>query len=142
MASIKDLKKRIGSVKNTQQTTRAMKMVSAAKLRRAQDAILANRPYSQELSSLVGTMAGLAKRGFSSPFFIEEGAPRADRKKILLVVVTSDRGLCAGFNSNIIRSAQRYVREHASSEETTLAFLGKRGYDFFKTKNVKMGAVL
>jgi F-type H+-transporting ATPase subunit gamma len=139
MASIKDLKKRIGTVKNTQQTTKAMKMVSAAKLRRAQDAILANRPYSLELTSLVGQLAGAVKKGWSSPFFADDSVAATEKKKVLVVVVTSDRGLCAGFNANIIRTAQRYYREHSKTVDLTYAFLGKRGYDFFKTKNVQMG---
>ena len=138
MPSIKDLKKRIGSVKNTQQTTRAMKMVSAAKLRRAQDAIVANRPYAQELSLLVNQLAAVVRGGWNSPFFAEGAESSSDvKKKVLVVLVTSDRGLCAGFNSNIIRTAQRYHRDHSKAVDLHFAFLGKRGFDFFKTKAVK-----
>src|SRR4249920_552886 len=101
MASIKDLKKRIGTVKNTQQTTRAMKMVSAAKLRRAQDAILAQRPYAQRTNELIRVASSLVEGKFESPLLgreLSEGA----KPKLALVIVTSDRGLCGGFNANVI----------------------------------------
>lgn len=138
MASIKDLKKRIGTVKNTQQTTKAMKMVSAAKLRRAQDAITANRPYSMELSSLIEKVAGAMKSGWKSPYFVDQDVtlPEGVKKKVLIIVVTSDRGLCGGFNANIIRTAQRYVKTNSDKEEIFFGYLGKRGFDFFKTKSV------
>src|SRR4051794_30009793 len=104
MPSIKDLKKRIGSVKNTQQTTRAMKMVSAAKLRRAQDAIQNHRPYARRVGDLIKLVSSLQEeRGFSHPLLVEpETAGDTGSKRILLVLVTSDRGLCGAFNSNVI----------------------------------------
>src|SRR6476661_3232075 len=100
MASTKDLKKRIGTVKNTQQTTRAMKMVSAAKLRRAQDAILSQRPYAKSLLELLKKVAALSDSPFESPLL--EGSERPgvnsadlpEKRRLLLVLVTSDRGLC------------------------------------------------
>jgi F-type H+-transporting ATPase subunit gamma len=137
MPSIKDLKKRIGTVKNTQQTTRAMKMVSAAKLRRAQDAIQSQRPFSQRISALIRELSEVTDSKKVSPLVArnEEEAPR-ERKKILLVVVTSDRGLCGGFNSNIIKICQKSIQTlSASGADVELAFVGKRGYDFFKTKS-------
>lgn len=142
MASIKDLKKRIGSVKNTQQTTKAMKMVSAAKLRRAQDAIINNRPYAKAVGSLIAQMLNQPEANFRSPLLDRENVEVLDgSKKVLVLVVTSDRGLCAGFNSNLIRATQRWVRENQSKYASiTLAYLGKRGYDFFKTKNYEQGA--
>src|SRR5438132_277657 len=98
MASIKDLKKRIGTVKNTQQTTRAMKMVSAAKLRRAQEAINNQRPYARRLGELIKLLSSMTDGNVESPLLrrereLEEGA----KKRLLLVAVTSDRGLCGGF---------------------------------------------
>jgi len=135
MASIKDLKKRIGSVKNTQQTTRAMKMVSAAKFRRAQDAVLQGRGYSIQLRKLAQEASKHIGEEYHSPLLLE-GAGKAGVKKRLLVVVTSDRGLCGGFNSNIIRSVQKLLVE---SKDYELCFIGKRGYDFFRTKNVVIG---
>ncbi len=141
MASIKDLKKRIGSVKNTQQTTKAMKMVSAAKLRRAQDAILNNRPFAKSVGGLIEHMLGLPEVTLTSPLLERNGTEVLDgTKKVLLLVVTSDRGLCGGFNSNIIRTAQRWARENEKNYASiTLGYLGKRGYDFLKTKNYNQG---
>lgn len=136
MPSIKDLKKRITSVKNTQQTTKAMKMVSAAKLRRAQEAILAHRPYAHRMAHLIRLVSSLDEGVAQlSPLAqkreLEEGA----KGKALLVVVTSDRGLCGGFNSNVIKGAQRWILENSSRySEIQLSFIGRRGHDFFKTR--------
>src|SRR6185436_416011 len=105
MPSIKDLKKRIVSVKNTQQTTKAMKMVSAAKLRRAQEAITAQRPYARKVGDLIQHVSHGASDDLGSPLISREvsgdGGP-----KVLLVAVTSDRGLCGGFNGSIIKNTQ------------------------------------
>lgn len=139
MPSIKDLKKRIGSVKNTQQTTRAMKMVSAAKLRRAQDAIQNQRPYARKIGELIGLVTELSRM---SPEEVNSPIMERTRKletitdrKVLLVMVTSDRGLCGGFNSNVIKTAQRWVSENQGRYTAVeLAFVGKKGYDFFKAK--------
>jgi F-type H+-transporting ATPase subunit gamma len=131
MPSIKDLKKRIGTVKNTQQTTRAMKMVSAAKLRRAQDAILANRPYAKQLRhllKLVSAQPNIQAKGR----LIQSEVTEIENRKILLVVVTSDRGLCGGFNSNVIRGTQRWVKQHRERGEVHLAFVGRKGHEFFR----------
>jgi len=135
MASIKDLKKRIGSVKNTQQTTKAMKMVSAAKLRRAQEAITNNRPYAKQVGSLVTHMLSSPEVTLNSPLLDRTGENSPAGKKLLLLVVTSDRGLCAGFNASIIKLAGRWLNSDGKKyESVTFAFLGKRGFDFYKTK--------
>ena len=143
MASVKDLKKRIGTVKNTQQTTRAMKMVSAAKLRRAQDAITAQRPYARAAAALMKTMLLQGDVQIESPFFKragEEGEKSEGGKRVLLVLVTSDRGLCGGFNGNIIKTASRWIKSNKDKYATIqLAFVGRRGHDFFKTKNFNLG---
>jgi len=131
MPSIKDLRKRITSVKNTQQTTKAMKMVSAAKLRRAQEAILAHRPYANGISVLMDRMSGLAST--DSPLI--RSRPLETKPSVLLVVVTSDRGLCAGFNANVIKSAQRWIAaKSADYSEIAITCVGRRGNDFFKTR--------
>src|SRR4051812_8250333 len=113
MASIKDLKKRIGTVKNTQQTTRVMKMVSAAKLRRAQEAILNQRPYAQRIRELIRLVSSLSNEPLTSKLVVQS-VPGTDlqtvaKKKLLLILVTSDRGLCGGFNANIIKGVQRWI---------------------------------
>jgi F-type H+-transporting ATPase subunit gamma len=137
MPSIKDLKKRIGSTKNTQQTTKAMKMVSAAKLRRAQDAITNQRPYAKQVNELMRRVSTLSESGAQSSLIAREGGAT---KRMGLLVVTSDRGLCAGFNANIIKTTQRWLAANSDKyESVTLSFVGKRGYDFFKTKKVKLG---
>jgi len=142
MPSIKDLKKSIGTVKNTQQTTRAMKMVSAAKLRRAQEAIQNQRPYANRISALIreliGGVEGLEAHPLMRQAKVDEVSPRP--KKILLVAVTSDRGLCAGFNSNVIKATQRWLQSNPTLASTAeLSFVGRKGYDFFKTRNVNLG---
>jgi len=139
MASIKDLKKRITSVKNTQQTTKAMKMVSAAKLRRAQEAIQNQRPYARRMGELIKLLTALNQGQVDSPLVHREIADGA-LKKVLLVVVTSDRGLCGGFNSNVIKAAQKWVVANKANYATIhLGFVGKRGYDFFKNKAYEKG---
>jgi F-type H+-transporting ATPase subunit gamma len=138
MPSTKDLKKRIGTVKNTQQTTRAMKMVSAAKLRRAQDAINNQRPYARRLGELIALVSSMSSEPVESALLnrerqLEEGA----KKRLLLVVVTSDRGLCGGFNGSVIKRTQRWVSTHKDQYESIeLAFVGRKGFEFFKTKKV------
>jgi len=143
MASIKDLKKRIGTVKNTQQTTKAMKMVSTAKLRRAQEAVRAHRPYAKEIQTLIEIAAGTpAGSLFQSPLIRRagDGAPDATKGTALLVVVTSDRGLCGGFNGNAIRAAQRWMESNRSRfERVEVGCVGKRGYDFFRGRGRTIG---
>src|SRR3712207_3663498 len=116
MPSIKDLKKRIGTVKNTQQTTRAMKMVSAAKLRRAQEAITSQRPFARRVDELIRTVAALSDAPLDSPLLGRqagatqgEGGEPASGKRLLLVLVSSDRGLAGAFNGNIIKTTQRWM---------------------------------
>ena len=146
MQSIKDLKKRITTVKNTQQTTRAMKMVSAAKLRRAQEAIQNQRPYAKRIGELLRQLAaGVDFSLDGSPLKREREVQPGQAKKVLLVLVTSDRGLCGGFNSSVIKAGQRWMDEHSSDIrggqiELSFAFVGRKGHDFFKTKGVKITA--
>src|SRR3990172_8495430 len=103
MPSLKDVKRRIGSVKNTQKITRAMKMVAAAKLRRAQDSILKARPYAAHMHTLVNDLALRADAG-AHPLL-----KRPKGKRSVVMVVTSDRGLCGGFNANIVNEALRLL---------------------------------
>jgi len=141
MASIKDLRRRISSTKNTQQTTKAMKMVSAAKLRRAQDAIINHRPYAKRIDALIRQVSALVQAPEEQPLLRKQrNAAAGEKKNLLLVLVTSDRGLCGAFNANIIKTAVRWIS--ANSEvygKIELAFVGRRGYDFFKTKKVSLG---
>lgn len=145
MPSIKDLKKRIGSVKNTQQTTRAMKMVSAAKLRRAQEAIQNHRPYARRVGDLIQLLLSLQAEKVETPLFrtreeLDAPSTSGEGKRLLLVVVTSDRGLCGGFNSNVIKTTQRWIAANRSKySKIQLAFVGRKGHDFFKTRQPDLG---
>src|SRR5512136_2916393 len=109
MPALIDIRRRIRSVKNTQQITKAMKMVSAAKLRRAQEAIFGARPYARKMMEVLNSLAARANPE-AHPLLEERG-----RDKILLVVITADKGLCGAFNANIIRTASRFLAERAST---------------------------
>jgi F-type H+-transporting ATPase subunit gamma len=129
MASLKSIKKRIVSVKNTRQITKAMKMVSAAKLRRAQENVVAARPYAKKLGEVLQSLAANLE-GDLHPLL-----EKRDAKKLLLVVLTSDRGLCGGFNTNLCKAADRYIKEKKSSfEQITVMTIGRKGYEFLKNR--------
>jgi F-type H+-transporting ATPase subunit gamma len=131
MPSLLDIRRRIRSVKNTQQLTKAMKMVSAAKLRRAQERVLSARPYANQLKSVLGSLAGKLEN-ISHPLL--EVRPEG---RILAVVVTADRGLCGGFNSNIIKAGQTFLLESKANEKQVYT-VGRKGRDFFKRRNVNI----
>lgn len=132
MPSLKDIRLRIESTKNTQQITKAMKLVSAAKLRKAQNNIVNMRPYALALRKVIADIAVTGK--VTHPLM----EPRAQVKKVLLVVLTSDRGLCGGFNANINRFADTYSRENKGRfEKMDFYFIGRKGHDFFAKKGVK-----
>lgn len=131
MANLRAIRKRISSVKSTQQITRAMKMVSAAKLRRAQDSINAARPYARKMREVVISVAGRAGSD-AHPLLTAREA-----KKLALLVVTSDRGLCGSFNSGLTRAVYRFLNEHrAEYEEITLFVVGRKGRDFFRRREI------
>jgi len=130
MASLKSIKKRIVSVKNTRQITKAMKMVSAAKLRRAQEAVVAARPYAGKLAEVLQSLAGNLE-GDLHPLL-----EKREAKKLLLVVVTSDRGLCGGFNTNLCKAAERFIKEKkAEFEQISLMTVGRKGYEALKNRH-------
>lgn len=145
MPSTKELRKRIGTVKNTQQTTKAMKMVSAAKLRRAQEAILNHRPYAKRMGNLIQLVASLSDQPLHSALLTggrdhDSQAVEGAKKKLLLVVVTSDRGLCGGFNANVVKNTQRWMSEHAAEYGAMqLAFVGRKGREYFKLRRDDLG---
>lgn len=132
MPSLKEIRARIESTKNTQQITRAMKLVSAAKLRRAQHNIVNMRPYALGLKKVIADIARTQK--VSHPLMDERDAS----KKILLVVLTSDRGLCGAFNTNICKFADQYWRANKDRmERFDFFFIGRRGFDYFAKRGVK-----
>lgn len=134
MANLKYLRNRIRSVNNTRQITKAMKMVSAAKLRRSQERALATRPYSTRIRAMIQSIAALIPSGNASPLLgsrMETGA--AGHKKIHLVVYTADRGLCGSFNSTIIRAVRGRITMLQSQGHTVmLTFVGRKAYDVLK----------
>ena len=129
MASLKDIRRRIGSVKNTQQITKAMKMIAAVKLRKAQDQILAARPYAHELIEVISNLA-LHGEGRHHPLLVQRRPNR-----VRLIVVTSDRGLCGSYNSNIIRRAEKFIHEKKETfRELKVSFIGRKGHEYFKKR--------
>lgn len=130
MANLKAIKKRIVSVKNTRQITKAMKMVSAAKLRRAQENVVAARPYAGKLAEVLERLAR-SQEADPSPLMVKRDTGRA-----LLVVVTSDRGLCGGFNANLSKAAERFIKERSGDfKEISLMTIGRKGYEFLRNRH-------
>lgn len=131
MANLRAIRKRVSSVKSTQQITRAMKMVSAAKLRRAQDGINAARPYARRMREVVQAVAARAGEDAHPLLAAREG------KKLALLVVTSDRGLAGSFNAGLTRAVYRFLNEHRGEyEEITLFVVGRKGRDFFRRREI------
>ncbi|OQY18082.1 MAG: ATP synthase F1 subunit gamma [Desulfobacteraceae bacterium 4572_35.1] len=136
MASLKDIKKRIGSVKNTQQITKAMKMVSAAKLRRAQEAVVAARPYADKMSEVIASMA-MRNSEIEHPLL-----ETRDNKRALVLIMTGDRGLCGGFNSSIVKAAEAFINDKVGGfEEYALRIVGRKGNDTLKRRSYTIDKV-
>lgn len=132
MANLLDIRRRIKSVRNTQQITKAMKMVSAARLRRAQERAVSARPFAVKMSEVLTDLASHAGEDFHHPLL----DPRGD-ERYLLVLVTADKGLAGAFNANLIKAAQSFIREHAAATVELLA-VGRKGYDFFRRRHAHM----
>lgn len=134
MSSLRDIKRRIRSVRNTQQITRAMQMVAAAKLRRAQQRVEASRPYAAKMKEMLEALSGAAA-GLSHPLF--EVRPPARQA---LVLFSSDRGLCGSYNANLIRRAHLFLKERPAAESLLIP-VGKKGFDWFKSRPYPLGRV-
>src|ERR1044071_9061566 len=135
MPSLIDIRRRIRSVKNTQQITKAMKMVSAAKLRRAQDRVIASRPYGTLLREVLANVAAAARddeRAAENPLLAQR-----QEQRILLVLVTGDKGLAGAFNTNLIKGAQRFIAEHPGAK-VRLELIGRSGRDFFRKRQAEI----
>ena len=130
MPSLKVIRKRIVSVKNTRKITRAMKLVAAAKLRRSQDAIIAARPYSKALANVVSELSGLGGgRGSEDAHELFE---KRELRNAGFVVITADRGLAGAFNANVIKAVERYVRDELTgANEVSLRLIGKKANQHF-----------
>lgn len=133
MPALKDIRRRIGSVKSTQKITRAMKLVSAAKLRRAQDAIINARPYTRKVREIVSELAQRSDRALHP--LLAEREPR----RVLLLVLTADRGLCGAFNTNILRATDQYRRQlQAAGHVAELVVVGRKGRDFYRYRQIAL----
>lgn len=134
MATLRDIKNRIKGVKSTQQITKAMKMVAAARLRRAQESVINARPYARKIWEMLSN--NITENDLAlNPFFVQR-----EIKNIAVVVVTADRGLCGAFNSNLIKESNRYINDvlnHANSN-VQLFCIGRKGYDYFSKRNFKI----
>ena len=128
MPNLLDIRRRIKSVKNTQQITKAMKMVSAAKLKRAQDRVVTARPFANKMMQVLSALAGRTDENFHHPLLDIRGDDR-----YLLVLVTADKGLCGAFNTNLIKAGQTFMRENAG-KEIELITAGRKGRDFFRRR--------
>jgi F-type H+-transporting ATPase subunit gamma len=135
MPSLIDFRRRIRSVKNTQQITKAMKMVSAAKLRRAQERVIAARPYAQALREMLANLsaAAMSDDNAADSAWLQVREPR----RIDLIFLSSDTGLAGAFNSNLLKASQRFFEEHAGAE-ITLQLVGRKGRDFYRKKSAKI----
>jgi|SRR5215217_1730920 len=129
MPNLLDIRRRIKSVKNTQQITKAMKMVSAAKLKRAQDRVVTARPFANKMAEVLGELAKRTDEDFHHPLLDLRGDER-----YLLVLITADKGLCGAFNTNLTKAAQSFIREN-SDKTIELMALGRKGRDFFRNRH-------
>ena len=130
MPNLLDIRRRIKSVKNTQQITKAMKMVSAAKLKRAQDRVIAARPYANKMMAVLNALASRTDENFHHPLLDARGDDR-----YLIVLVTADKGLCGAFNTNLIKATYAFIRENSNKKVELLA-LGRKGRDFFRRRHL------
>ena len=129
MPNLLDIRRRIKSVKNTQQITKAMKMVSAAKLKRAQDRVVTARPFANKMIEVIGELAKRTDEDFHHPLLDVRGNDR-----YLLVLITADKGLCGAFNTNLVKAAQSFIKQN-SSQTIELLAIGRKGRDFFRNRS-------
>lgn len=129
MPNLLDIRRRIKSVKNTQQITKAMKMVSAAKLKRAQDRVVTARPFANKMIEILGQLAKRTDEDFHHPLLDLRGDER-----YLLVLITADKGLCGAFNTNLVKAASSFMKDNAAKSVEVLA-IGRKGRDFLRNRN-------
>lgn len=130
MANLLDIRRRIRSVKNTQQITKAMKMVSAAKLKRAQDRVVTARPFANKMMDVMNELSSRADENFHHPLLDARGDSR-----YLVILVTADKGLCGAFNTNLNKAAHAFIKEHAAKSLEMMP-IGRKGRDFFRRRGV------
>lgn len=135
MPSLQDLRRRVRAVKNMRQITKAMKMVSAARLRRAQERVTAARPYTTKMMQILGDAARRAPDYNDVLLTGHERETENRKERVVLALVTADKGLCGGFNTNLIKAAQEFLRQN-SDKEVELVLIGRKGYDYFRRRPV------
>jgi F-type H+-transporting ATPase subunit gamma len=136
MANLLDIRRRIKSVKNTQQVTKAMKMVSAAKLRRAQDRVVNARPFADKMREMLNNLGSQTAEDFHHPLLDARGDQR-----YRVFLFTADKGLCGAFNANLIKAAQTFLKEHAD-KDIELVTIGRKGRDFFRRQRSLAGELI
>jgi F-type H+-transporting ATPase subunit gamma len=132
MANLLDLRRRIKSVKNTQQITKAMKMLSAVNLRRAQERVTNARPFARKMTEVLADLSAHTDENYHHPLLDRRGDER-----YLLVLITADKGLAGAFNANLIKAAQAFLREHADKSVELIA-IGRKGRDFFRRREMSI----
>ncbi|HEV2881903.1 MAG TPA: ATP synthase F1 subunit gamma [Pyrinomonadaceae bacterium] len=132
MANLLDLRRRIKSVKNTQQITKAMKMLSAVNLRRAQERVTNARPFARKMTEVLTELAAHTDENYHHPLLDRRGDER-----YLLVLITADKGLAGAFNANLIKAAQAFIREH-NGQTVELVAVGRKGRDFFRRRDTRI----
>jgi len=133
--SLLDLRRRIRAVKSTQQITKAMKMISASKLRRAQDRVVGARPFAQRMQRVLNNVASRVDPSAHALLAEREAGPGS---KVLLIVITADKGLCGGFNTNIIKTAGHFIAGVSAPGTVQLGLVGRKGRDFFKKRGFEV----
>ena len=138
MPSLIDLRRRVRSIRNTQQITKAMKMVSAARLRRAQDRVINSRPYARIFNAMLADVSAAAgdERAAEHPLLAAR-----EEKRVQLILITADRGLAGAFNANLIRAAQQFITDHGG-QQVELELIGRKGRDFFTRRNARISGEL
>ncbi|MEP6911105.1 MAG: ATP synthase F1 subunit gamma [bacterium] len=132
MANLLDIRRRIKSVKNTQQITKAMKMVSAARLRRSQERVVSARPFANKMTQTLNDLAARVPEEFHHPLLDARGDER-----YLLLLITADRGLCGAFNTNLLKAAEVFIRQNSEKKIEILA-VGRKGRDFFRRRHATL----
>ncbi len=136
MANLKDLRRRVKAVQSTRQITKALKMVSSAKLRRAKERVVAARPYADKMTKIFADL-NLRAPEYRHPLLATRGVEgeATGRERLLLVLITADKGLCGGFNTNLIKAARDFLRHH-QQDEVELVIVGRKGFDYFRRRPV------
>ncbi len=134
MPSVQDLRRRVRAVKNMRQITKAMKMVSAARLRKATERVTAARPYTNKMLQILGDAARRSP-DYRDPLLVGHERQEGHKERVVLALVTADKGLCGGFNTNLVKAAQEFLRQN-TDKDVELVLIGRKGCDYFRRRPV------